>query len=749
MLTTHGWLLDSYEDEKDGVRLWFILEDGARVMLRQQIRITFYVYGPADRLHQCCLMLKKMNGVIGMNRAEKQDVFKPEPLCVLEILTDSPTNQARIFRQLKKRFSDLTFFSADLPVQIHHAAQHGTFPMAYCDLTFNETNGEIESLHVLNSRWDIAPILPPLRILSLEPDRVPSQEAPKFIRIDSAGLRPQRIPLSDRSKIIPALNRIIETVDPDLILTHYGDNWLFPLLLELETELGKANNAAEPDEQRLKINRDSERKLRWKKETSYFSYGQVIYRGQEAHLFGRCHLDIKNTLMWKEYGLDGTLETARVTALPIEQAARSSPGSGISAMQILTALERGVLVPEQKQQIESIKTGTELIRADRGGLVYQPITGFHTDVAQIDFASMYPAIIINGNISPEIPLPNGLEPSSKELGVVPATLKPLYEKRLEFKRRLMAFHDKSAPLAKNYASRASALKWLLVVCFGFLGYKNARFGRIEAHEAVTAGGREILLRAKQICESMGFRVLHMYVDALWIAKPGAHTVADFDSVLDEISRQTKLWISLDGIYRWIAFLPSRSNDNVPVPNRYFGCFQNGSLKIRGLELRRHDSPPWVTAIQSQILNILSRAWDTRQITELIPIAFRIFVDALKHLNEGTVNREDLLLTIRISRELEAYKSPPAAVRAALQLMERTGKRTSPGQKVRFLFVESESGVYNWDQPIEEYPPEPIDRPKYRELLARAVSSVLWPFGISAKDLSDYANGTLQLRLEGV
>ena len=45
---------------------------------------------------------------------------------------------------------------------------------------------------------------------------------------------------------------------------------------------------------------------------------------------------------------------------------------------------------------------------------------------------------------------------------------------------------------------------MLVTCFGYLGYRNARFGRIEAHEAVTAFGREKLLTAKEICEENGF-----------------------------------------------------------------------------------------------------------------------------------------------------------------------------------------------------------------------------------------------------
>ena len=76
------------------------------------------------------------------------------------------------------------------------------------------------------------------------------------------------------------------------------------------------------------------------------------------------------------------------------------------------------------------------------------------------------------------------------------------------------------PRRRKDKSRSAAHKWLLVTCFGYLGYKNARFGRIEAHEAVTTWGREALLRAKEAAERLGFTVLHMYVDGLWVQKTG-------------------------------------------------------------------------------------------------------------------------------------------------------------------------------------------------------------------------------------
>ena len=40
--------------------------------------------------------------------------------------------------------------------------------------------------------------------------------------------------------------------------------------------------------------------------------------------------------------------------------------------------------------------------------------------------------------------------------------------------------------------RSSALKLILVACFGYQGFSNAKFGRIECHEAINAYAREIL-----------------------------------------------------------------------------------------------------------------------------------------------------------------------------------------------------------------------------------------------------------------
>jgi DNA polymerase-2 len=406
----------------------------------------------------------------------------------------------------------------------------------------------------------------PLRILSLEPtDRciLPLRRASGSPGTREAGCpshhhRVDKVrytqPLEPARALLVNLRAVLERYDPDLIMTSWGDTWLLPLLIQQSEKLGLP----------LPLNRDPDQEITCTRRT-YFSYGQIVYRGQQVQLHGRWHLDRHNTMLWGDYALDGVLEMARVTALPVQDAARLSPGTGISSMQFTTALRRRILIPWHKAQAETPKTALDLIHSDMGGLVYQPTVGLHRDVGGIDFVSMYPGIMVHFNISPEVPRSKDgdLTPAPGEPGLIPQTLAPLLEKRLRLKSWLNQMHPHD-PRREVFMARASAAKWLLVTCFGYLGYKNARFGRIEAHEAVTAYGREALIRAKEAAEDLGYNIVHMYVDGLWVRRDGCRQPQDFEALLAEISARTDLPISLDGIYRWVVFLPSRVDSAVPV-----------------------------------------------------------------------------------------------------------------------------------------------------------------------------------------
>jgi DNA polymerase-2 len=726
-----GWLLDVYADPQDGLVLWLLSDDGVRRRLRQPFPVTFYAAGEAPRLRQLWRFLKEQPQAPRLARVERRELFSPLPLPLLAVQANSPTAQQQLFERAAAAFPELAYYNADLPISLRHAAIHGSFPLARCCVAADEA-GQIQDFATLDTPWQLDPPTPPLRILAIEPNVDPAHAEPDHLLISDRRCS-YRLALSPARPLLVNLNAILQRHDPDLLLTTWGDTWLLPRLLEL----------SEQQHIPLPLNRDPGRGVAYHAERSYFTYGQVIYRGQQVYLFGRWHVDGLNAMLFHDYGVEGVFELARVTSLPVQTVARVSPGSGISAMQMLTALRQEVLVPWHKQQAEQPKTALELMHADQGGLVYQPLPGLHRDVAEIDFVSMYPSIMVHFNISPETV---GKAVPSAELvpeldlfierdhpGLIPLTLAPLLQKRLALKARLAelpSWHPRRA----SYKAYTSAHKWLLVTCFGYLGYKNARFGRIEAHEAVTAYGREALLRAKEAAEDLGFTVLHMYVDGLWVRKDGLRRPADFQPLLDEIVQRTGLPIGLEGVYRWVAFLPSRQDIRVPVANRYFGVFQDGSLKVRGIETRRRDTPPFIVKTLEQMLTCLAQAEAVEQLDALLPQVYALLRRRLAELRAGKIPLADLLVSQKLSRTLPEYRTPSPAARAAAQLAE-IGKVLKPGQCVRFVHTLGDPRVHAWDA-LEPPDPRRVDVHRYVTLLIRAAASVMQPLGADETALRD-------------
>ncbi len=731
-----GWLLDLFADTQPGIVLWLLGEDGQRHRLTQDFPITFYAAGEPARLRQLWRFLQTQPEKVELKRTERRDIFASEPVPVLAATMTQTAAQPYLFQRVAREFPELPYYDADLPLTTRHAAIYNSFPLVHCRVELDE-NGRVQALQALDTPWELDPPAAPLRLLAIEPDVDPSHAPPKNLYVRSMSVS-YRFSLDRPRPLLVNLRAILERQNPDILMTAWGDTWLLPYLIDLSEQWHIP----------LPLNREPGRDVIRKDERSYMAYGQVIYRGRQVHLFGRWHIDGCNAMLFHDYGLEGVYELARVTALAGQVVARVSPGSGISAMQMVTAMRLGIMVPWHKQQAERPKSAFEMMQADQGGLVYQPLIGLHRDVGEVDFISMYPSIMRHFNISPEtVADPNtvgrdqyarlervselGLWIDQETSGLIPQTLAPLLDKRLELKLRLAELPAWD-PRRQTYQAQATAHKWLLVTCFGYLGYKNARFGRIEAHEAVTAYGREMLLRAKEAAEDLGFTVLHMYVDGLWVKKKGLAKVPDFQPLLDEITNRTGLPIALDGIYRWVAFLPSRMDERVPVPNRYFGVFQDGSLKMRGIEVRRHDTPTWVSDVQMEIIDTLVHASNVDDRSTYLPRILKLLRKALTRLRTGNVPVEDLLVSLTLSRELSEYRTPSPAARAAAQLAA-IGKDLRPGQRVRFVYTLGEPGVHAWDLP-EPVDVRSIDHERYRVLLMRAAAAILQPFGLQEEDL---------------
>jgi DNA polymerase II len=705
-----GWLLDLFpQEESDGIVLWVIGEDGKRYRFEHSFPVTFYAAGSSLELRALWKFLQAQPEPLELYAVERRDIFEGI-ITVLACEVKHPLGLLRLFARVAKTFPNLTFYDADIHIALRYAAAFNVFPLTRCEIESDEEN-HVMSIHALESRWELDPAPPPLRILSLEPDTDPSQAIPRNLVMSYDRVH-RVLPLEPTKNLIVNLFSTLQCYDPDLIMTSWGDTWLLPRLLE---DSKKVNWY-------LPFNRESTRDVILHKELTYFSYGQIVYRGQQISLLGRLHIDQHNTMLWSDYDVEGVFEMARVTGLPAQDAARLSPGTGISSMQFITALQEGILVPSHKHRPEKPKTALELMRSDMGGIAYQPIIGLHKDVAGIDFTSMYPSLIIKFNISPEIPrASDGVTPGTNEPGIIPKTLISLLEKRVTLKTRLSSIHKKDIR-RKPYEARACAEKWLLLTSSGYLGYKNARFGGVETHEILTECGRETLLTAKEITEELGFEVLHMYVDGLWMKRDNFNKHEHVQDLLELIEKETGVSICLDGVYKWIVFLPSKRDSRVPVPNSYFGVFQDGTIKARGIEARRRDTPPFIAQMQREMLEILARAPTAEELYEYTPLASAVVEKILKVLQTRQIPLEDLLITKKLSRDLDNYRTPSRAARAARQLVQ-AGKHVGAGQRVKYWLTRGGSGVCAWG--LEgTFDKRRIDTKKYMKLTIGAGKTIL-------------------------
>jgi len=765
-----GWLFDIYPTH-GGMVAWIVDEAGQSHRLVDPFQPSFYAAGPARTLRQLAADLARTRLAAPVGMTSRQEFWTGEPKDVLEFVLLDSEKQPALLRRLAVPRPGITLYDCDLPLSLSYCHARGIFPLArvtvhlaeeqggakgtISNFEFRISNFETDNpepdpdnsqfairnsqLHfaVEGSPWELEYPEPPLTLMALtcrgdEAGRGAPLGTLRSITIACLGDE-TTLEEGDPALLLAELNRLIRQYDPHAILTDWGDAFLIPTLLRLAEHTGI----------RLELDREAVRRRIQPAGRSYFSYGRVVYQAPSYPFFGRWHLDSKNSFILKETALAGLMELSRLSKVPIQKMARTSPGSAISQMQLDRALTDGILVPWKKGEPERWKTAWDLLVADKGGLVYQPITGLYEHVAEVDFASMYPAMMVRHNISPETVdcacCPDNAAPEigystcRRREGLVTRTLRPILLHRQELKR----LRNSAVGVARErYDQRQTALKWILVTCFGYLGYKNARFGKIEAHETVTAYAREKLLTARTLAEERGFRVLHAIVDSMWLQKPGA-TEAEVRDLCRAIREAVGIEINLEGFYKWLSFLPSRVDPAVSVANRYLGAFRSGELKLRGIDLRRSDTPPLVAEAQQRMVEVLGEADDLAGFAARIPRVLEIFEEYAWRLREGQVRLEALTIRRTVSKEAHQYKTNSQVGLASRQLANR-GVAVRPGERVRYVISDADApDAASRVQALPLLGPDTAyDTGKYLELLCRAAETLLWHHGYDCRKLED-------------
>ncbi|MGI0054845.1 MAG: DNA polymerase domain-containing protein [Thermoplasmata archaeon] len=731
-----GWLLD-IRDSADGrsVILWVKARGTGRTRaVTRAFRPPFYVGAPrAERAALVRALLDDPEVESVRRVTERSSLFDERPSVRLAVTPRSNRRRRALAEAIDRRgnFHRYTLFDVDLGAPQLYYLAHDLFPFA----PVVERAGAWHATEPAEAiDYEPAPLRTAALEVRLDGSRGARHPAPGA-RVATVRLGPELLE-GPEEELLRALPAAFARVDPDVVLTDDGDAFDLPWLY------GRAA-AHDLSDAEFVLGRGPGRLAPTRRARSYASYGQILHSAAAFDLPGRFHIDRENSFLFEDTDLPGLVDAARLSRLSLQSVARQSPGTCFSAMEIAEAIRSGYRVPWKKNRPERFRPADHLVAADRGGTILRPPVGVFDRLDEFDFASLFPQIMVHHNLSaetldcrccprsPHIAPEVGYRSCTRRVGLLPRTLLPLLARRTALKAAMR--RPGIAPAeARRLRGRVKMLKWILVTAFGYQGYRNARFGRIEVHEAINAYARTLFGDMVHDAEEADYRFVHGIVDSMWLAPgPKSGTPEEFAR---SVSERTGLPLGYEGRYRWIVFLPTVA-DGFGVANRYYGCYETGELKLRGIGARRHDTTALARRLEGEILELFVHARDAREFRALIPRALARADRFAERVAEGRWPVEELVVTRRVSAAVDDYAVFTETV-SALRQSEAGGEPLAPGEKVRYVLLDERSR--SWRDRVrlasELTGAERYDPIAYLELLAREVETLLAPFGIDRQTM---------------
>jgi DNA polymerase elongation subunit (family B) len=722
-----GHILDSYADFKKNVMVTWLIYNGTPHRIEDRFEPSFYVHSSSKDLFKLASELQDVPQVKYLNFTRHRVSLDFKQKLVLEVTPRTLSSFKKMASMIDTwgKYRTYELYNVDIRLPTRYLQYKGVFSNAY-------VKWDGIQFVLLDSQWAIDYDFPKFRALHFNIERKTGFQSLSK-PITAISINGEEIKEENEADTIRTALQYIHRKDPDIIYTIEGDSFLLPYIYHRAKECNIGNE--------VNFGRDpTQRQRPVKKAKSYFSYGQIVYRPAFYTFQGRIHIDRHSSFLYGESGLWGLVDISRCANIPLQLQSRLGPGTAISQIQINKAMQKGYLIPWKKNMPENCKTARQLLLSDRGGHILSPVVGLHDAVVELDFASLYPNIMLNYNISPEtmlceccydshIIVPQlGYHICYRNKGLLPEVLKPILFRRFCFKAR--AKNKTYDPAICKEIQQA--WKWILIVCFGYTGYRNARFGRIECHESITAFARDILLHAVELAEQTGYRVLHGIIDSLWVK--ATKKDADPFKLSRMISKKIGIKIDVEGQYKWIVFLPSKQFD-VGALNRYYGLFTTNELKVRGIELRQRNTPVFLREVQKRMLTVLKKAHTSQEVYQHIPHAVETLLECGTHIIDGIQDVHTLVFKNRISRYVPDYKVNNLVKASLLQLRDR-GIQVEPGQYVQYIVTNERARNHAHRVSVVESltGDEQIDVDYYLRQIAKCGESLLIPFGHTLENL---------------
>lgn len=435
--------------------------------------------------------------------------------------------------------------------------------------------------------------------------------------------------------------------------------------------------------------------------------------------------DVTSTLGLAYQFLPFGAQLSQISGLPLDQVAAASVAFRLEMRFMREAKKLGELVPNRKEEeARAFETYT-------GAIVLEPKPGVHKDVAVLDFASMYPSIMVKYNVGPDTLLKEGerCERENQAPGVGhrfcadrPAFFRRVLERFLKWRAEVKAAMKKypeGSPQYRLLNERQRAIKVLANASYGYMGWAAARWYCKECAESVTAWGRELITKAVSIARSLGLQVYYGDTDSLFVANEPEKV----SRLIDEITKGLEFDIKVDKVYSRVFFTKAKK--------RYAGLTADGKIDIVGFEAVRGDWSELAKETQANVAEIVLRTGDVRKAIDYVKAI-------INDLRSGKVNIEKLVIWKTLTKGLDEYEAEAPHVYAA-RMMEKLGFKVDVGSKIGYVIVKGEGPVSRRARPYFIVKPTEVDYNYYIDKqVVPAALRILELFGVSERELKSGA-----------
>jgi DNA polymerase elongation subunit (family B) len=342
--------------------------------------------------------------------------------------------------------------------------------------------------------------------------------------------------------------------------------------------------------------------------------------------------------------------------------------------------------------------------AARGAFVPEAVVGLHDSVAVVDYARMYPSIILTFNMSLETLDPDGdLRVPDTDLqgqltgglvarfrsapeGHLPVAIRGVLKERKQYEQRRAGL-EVGSPAWRDADTLSMACKVLANSFYGVLLSPYSRYFEPKLGESVTSVGRLLLANTMAEVKARGHKFIFGDTDSNAFVATDEQAKAIQDVVNQEMIPRVLAptgarpgEIAIDYEKRFARVL-------VTASKKYAGRFAvykgkpaklDAPLAIKGLEMIRSDVCPAARSLQRLAIEMVLDGEPPAALSQMVEAAR---ADVL----EGKVDASKLVLRKALTKDVDQYETKPIQVKVAEKMLSE-GMQADAGSKIPYLLT---------------------------------------------------------------